>query len=89
VDSLKVDEGCVAIAYEHGDMAGWHAIFPPGEYDGKAFMKAGGKESDLSSLVVVAGTKDDAKAAHNAVNSRPLVHGADDSVCRWSASTAR
>ena len=67
VGSITVDEGCVAIAYEHGDFAGWHAILAPGKHPGKAIVKAGGKENDLSSLVVVAGTEEDALAAHSAI----------------------
>ena len=47
VESLKVDEGCVAIAYEHGDLRGWNAFFGPGEYSGPSFEKAGAKVNDL------------------------------------------
>ena len=64
---MKVGEGCVAIAYEHGDLQGWHAFFPAGEYSGEAFTKDGAKINDLSSIVVVAGSMEDAKAAHNAI----------------------
>ena len=67
VESLKVDEGCVAVLYEHGDMAGWKAFFPPGEYTGQQMVARGAKANDLSSLIVVAGTEDDAKAANNAI----------------------
>jgi thiol-disulfide isomerase/thioredoxin len=67
VESLKVDEGCVAILYEHGDMAGWHAILGPGEHDSAELESAGAKPNDLSSLVVVAGTEQDAQAAHKAI----------------------
>ena len=57
----------MAIAYEHGDLQGWNAFFPPGEYTGDAFTKTGAKVNDLSSIVVVAGSVEDAKAAHNAI----------------------
>ena len=67
VGSITVDEGCVAIAYEHGDFAGWHAILEPGKHNGTMLEAAGGKTDDISSLVLVAGTKEDATAAHNAI----------------------
>eukprot|EP01046_Picozoa_sp_COSAG06_P029878 COSAG06_NODE_2803_length_6260_cov_22.292972_6_plen_271_part_00 len=53
--------------YEHGDLKGWFAFYGEGEYSGAAFTGPGAKINDLSSLVVVAGTMDDAKAANNAI----------------------
>ena len=57
----------MAIAYEHGDFAGWHAILGPGRHDVEDLEKTDAKPNDLSSLVVVAGTTEDATAAHQAV----------------------
>lgn len=67
LSSIKVAEGCVAIVYEHGDYNGWHAILPPGEYSMEALVNNGGKDDDVSSMVVISGSEQDANAAHRAI----------------------
>lgn len=42
----QVEDGCVAIIYEHGDFQGWHSILPPGEYKTVAELENNGITAD-------------------------------------------
>ena len=52
LSSLRVLEGCTVTVYQHGGYGGWSAHFGPGDYDKNAFVAAGGRNNDASSLKV-------------------------------------